>query len=285
MAKRLLMKWFLCVALAVSTSGMAAANGPELMADQGDGNAAITPQEVVAADEVKSANIKEADGTTGQNTNTGSGIKTAHIQDYAVTAPKIAAGVITTNKIRDNAVTDAKITGPITGSKISGDISVGNIGADNITLRQGYNRSLTFSDGTVQKTAVSPASSTGWVTITGWAKSAGSGIQFWPDGNTLDAPIGKNGWVPLEESEAGNAGILVYVDDGQGVQQLPCKRSVSGAGKTGIIEFRYMFDYNVGFAIWLNPMVDLESGAWDSTYMINTYLPSLKWRAVIIPAN
>jgi hypothetical protein len=71
-------------------------------------NAAITSQ-AVAADEVKSSNIKEADGTTGQDTNTGSGIKTNHIQNAAVTTAKIAAG----------AVTDAKIKGPISGSKIS----------------------------------------------------------------------------------------------------------------------------------------------------------------------
>jgi len=83
---------------------------------------------LVLADEVLSANIKEADGTTGQNTNTGSGIKTGHIQNGAVTglkiataainASRIAANAVTTPKIADGAVTDAKITGPITASKI-----------------------------------------------------------------------------------------------------------------------------------------------------------------------
>lgn len=68
------------------------------------GNIFATPD-----DSILSQHIKEADGTSGQDTNTGSGIKTGHIQD----------GAVTTSKIADGAVTDAKITGPISGSKIS----------------------------------------------------------------------------------------------------------------------------------------------------------------------
>jgi len=60
-------------------------------------------------DSIKSAQIKEADGSSGQDTNSGSGIKTGHIQDAA----------ITTSKIADGAVTDAKISGPISAEKIS----------------------------------------------------------------------------------------------------------------------------------------------------------------------
>jgi hypothetical protein len=73
----------------------------------------------VAADEVISANIKEADGTSGQNTNSGSGIKTGHIQNAAVTTSKIKAKAVTTGKIADGAVTDDKITGPISAEKIN----------------------------------------------------------------------------------------------------------------------------------------------------------------------
>lgn len=62
----------------------------------------------VPDDSILSKHIKEADGTSGQNTNSGSGIKTGHIQD----------GAVTTTKIIDGAVTDAKITGPISRSKL-----------------------------------------------------------------------------------------------------------------------------------------------------------------------
>lgn len=40
-------------------------------------------------DQVTSQKLKEADGTSGQNANSGSGVKTAHIQDGAVTASKL----------------------------------------------------------------------------------------------------------------------------------------------------------------------------------------------------
>jgi hypothetical protein len=60
-------------------------------------------------DQVTSQKLKEADGTSGQNTNSGSGVKTNHIQNDAVTSTKIANG----------AVTDAKISGQISASKIN----------------------------------------------------------------------------------------------------------------------------------------------------------------------
>ena len=60
-------------------------------------------------DQVTSQKIREADGTSGQNTNSGSGVKTGHIQNDAVTTGKIANG----------AVTDVKIGGTISQSKIT----------------------------------------------------------------------------------------------------------------------------------------------------------------------
>ncbi len=53
----------------------------------------------VANDEVISIKLKEADGTSGQNTNSGSGVKTGHIQDSAVTTTKIANGAVTASKL------------------------------------------------------------------------------------------------------------------------------------------------------------------------------------------
>jgi hypothetical protein len=49
-------------------------------------------------DQVTSQKIREADGTSGQNTNSGSGVKTGHIQDGAVTESKIG-GTISQSKV------------------------------------------------------------------------------------------------------------------------------------------------------------------------------------------
>jgi len=65
--------------------------------------------ESLGTDRVRSRHIDEADGTSAQDTSSGSGIKTGHIQDAAVTTAKLA----------DGAVTDAKV-GSISSSKISG---------------------------------------------------------------------------------------------------------------------------------------------------------------------
>ena len=113
-------------------------------------SAAGTPLAVVA-DEVLSANIKEADNVTAQNTNAGSGVKTGHIQNAAVTnaklannavgnlkiannavtSAKIADGTIATADIANGAVTDPKITGPIATAKLNVGTAAGTVAAGN----------------------------------------------------------------------------------------------------------------------------------------------------------
>jgi len=74
-------------------------------------------------DSVMSQHIKEADGISGQDTNTGSGIKTGHIQDEAITAAKISfytnvivvapsGGDFTDPITALSAITDASATNP-----------------------------------------------------------------------------------------------------------------------------------------------------------------------------
>lgn len=101
----------------------------------------VLPAVVVAnvpAGSVLSGSIRPADGSTDQDVTTGSGVKTNHIQDGAVTTEKIAPGAITpdrlapggvsteniapgavtSEKIAPGAVTDGNIAGPVSASKI-----------------------------------------------------------------------------------------------------------------------------------------------------------------------
>ncbi len=57
------------------------------------------------ADIITSYKIKEADGTSGQDTNNGTGIKTGHIQDGAITASKIASGATPVRYIISSDIT------------------------------------------------------------------------------------------------------------------------------------------------------------------------------------
>ncbi len=88
------------------------------------------------ADSILSKHVKEADGTTGQDTNNGSGIKTGHIQNGAVTGAKLASGAISGSAIAAGAVTDDKIAGPISRSKLQmlgGVAVVARSGGDYLT--------------------------------------------------------------------------------------------------------------------------------------------------------
>jgi len=74
----------------------------------------------VLDDEVLSQHIREADGTTGQDTWRGSGIKTDHIQNGAITSTKIRNYAITPYKIAPNAIYPPHISaGAVTPDKVS----------------------------------------------------------------------------------------------------------------------------------------------------------------------
>ena len=55
----------------------------------------------IAINAVTSAKLREADGTTGQNANSGSGVKTAHIQNGAVSEAKVGNNAVTSSKIKE----------------------------------------------------------------------------------------------------------------------------------------------------------------------------------------
>lgn len=91
----------------------------------------------VSNDQVQSQHIREADGTSGQNTNSGAGVKTGHIQNSAVTSEKIQDGQVLNADLATGAVTDAKISGVISATKLpvgttAGTVAAGNHNHDNL---------------------------------------------------------------------------------------------------------------------------------------------------------
>ena len=66
---------------------------------------------------------------------------------------------------------------------------------------------------------------------------------------------------------------------------LPTHASVSGGGESGGIELRFTHGGDPNYAMWIVPNVGLQSGTWDTNYIINTYLPGLEFKGVIIPAT
>jgi len=95
-------------------------------------------------DSVLSHDIKEADGTSGQDTNSGSGVKTGHIQDGAVTASKIGfysnvvivspSGGDFTNPVDAlNSITDASASNPYLVKIMPG---VYDIGSSSVQMKE-----------------------------------------------------------------------------------------------------------------------------------------------------
>lgn len=130
--------------------------------------------------------------------------------------------------------------------------------------------------------------SSGWKSIAAskWQPIAGAGGMSYTAPHDLDRLVASSWWEGLQgPTNSEHSIIAVYVDDGQGARQIPFRRTVSGGGKSGAVEFRYVFNTNTNAAQWLDPVVALVQGTWDRDgYIKNTYLPSLKWRVALIPA-
>jgi hypothetical protein len=76
--------------------------------------------EMLADDVVSSRALAEAaPGSTGQDTSSGTGVKTGHLTDQAVTGPKLADGAVTFEKLVTKQVFDGVVTVP----RATGDIT------------------------------------------------------------------------------------------------------------------------------------------------------------------
>lgn len=93
----------------------------------------------VANNEVTSVKIKEADGTSGQDTNSGSGVKTGHIQDGAVTDAKIS-GTIGGSKLGSHGHNSTDLVGIISTSNLPVGATIGSVAAGDHSHDSAYQK-------------------------------------------------------------------------------------------------------------------------------------------------
>jgi hypothetical protein len=193
---------------------------------------------------------------------------------------------------------DLAVNTPIASVGLPGAWEVWMVAVTSTNVKQGANTIQIFrqpggDDFVVGKIVVfwhvsDGAKSTGWTSIAAnkWEPIAGAGNMNFTAPGDLDRLAVNSWWGGVQGATNSEHSIIaLYVDDGQGARQIPFRRNVSGNGKSGAVEFRYVYGTNTNFAQWLSPVVALVQGTWDRDgYIKNTYLPSLKWRVALIPA-
>ncbi|NGP87216.1 hypothetical protein [Fodinibius halophilus] len=135
--------------------------------------------------------------------------------------------------------------------------------------------------------------SSGWTQIPAGDWMQSGAYESPNDISTYPISAASGGWFGLSSVDQLNGAVFVYVR-GLGkqsggrdsdVMQLPASAKVSGGGQSGGIELRFTHGGDPNYAMWIVPNVGLQSGAWDTSYMMNTYLPDLEFKAVVIPAT
>ena len=125
---------------------------------------------------VQSNNLRDADGTTGQDGTRGAGVKTPHLQNGAVTAPKLAPAAVGTDAIADGAVTAAKLGGAsvTTATLQDGAVTSTKLGAASVgtaTLQDGAVTAAKLADQSRPRASTGPASTPTPSTASTWTPS------------------------------------------------------------------------------------------------------------------
>ena len=152
-------------------------------------------------DFIVSRMIDEADGTSGQDTNTGSGIKTGHIQDSAITTAKLADLSVTTAKLANTSVTTAKLADlSVTTAKLANlSVTTAKLANNSVTTAKIPNNTVVRSI----QAGVSTYQDAVWV-----RPGPGVTIQEDADGITIRNNFGPDGYIDLQESYNWGDGVI-----------------------------------------------------------------------------
>lgn len=111
--------------------------------------------------------------------------------------------------------------------------------------------------------------------------------------STLDLSIiGVANGFDLNVSNSLESLVMVYVrgakffangTGGDMVFPLPVRNKLPNAAGGGDVEYRFAHGGDPNYAVWVHINVALQAGAWNQNYMLNTFLPSLEFKMVLIP--
>lgn len=172
----------------------------------------------LAANSVYSIHIVPADGTTAQVLTTGSGVKTGHIQNSAVTAAKIADLNVTTAKIANVAVTNAKLANDaVTTAKIADlNVTTAKIADLNVTTAKIADTAVTaakIANGVVVRSI--RHAGTGHTDDVVINEGVGIKIENGVGNITISSTVGEDGYITLQEAyNYGDGKIIVSYDKG-----------------------------------------------------------------------
>lgn len=142
--------------------------------------------------------------------------------------------------------------------------------------------------------------SSGWIiTWHIWDNDeTGMGVTFSEPGD-LDVAVYYDYPFTINKNNA-NAAILAYVDNGAGIHFVPFQAEIKyNSDYLGSVKSELAFRYVIAKPqsesdenFYVIPVIALKKGEWDlmtpfgkQSYMQTHYLPSLKWKIVVIPAN
>jgi hypothetical protein len=123
-------------------------NGVRALAGLQDG-AVVAPN--LANDAVGSRALAEAEAGTGQDANSGTGVKTSHLKDRAVTEPKLADNAASNRALAAGAVTEPKLAnGAVSAAKLRSDASSDlnrAVGPNHLQSKAVFSRAIAPADG------------------------------------------------------------------------------------------------------------------------------------------
>lgn len=122
----------------------------------------------------------------------------------------------------------------------------------------------------------SSAATSYWKSYTGYSDGGGVYLNFKRPGD-ISLRFAESFFMVSNIEDLSGA-VLAYADNAKGIKMLPFEETITGGGASGALDHRFVYRNKSIYMV-----VSLRSGTWNETYIMNTYLPSVKWKVVMVP--